>query len=46
MKKTAPKGAGKAAMKQDRILDKKMTPRQLMADISADKKLLATKKKK
>jgi hypothetical protein len=34
------------AMKQDKKLDKKMTPAQLREDIKADKKLLSTKAKK
>ena len=41
--KAPKKGAGKAAMQADKLLDKKMTPAQMRQDISADRKLLASK---
>ena len=44
--KAAKKTSKSNVMKQDKALDKKMTPKQLASDIQADKKLLKQKLQK
>lgn len=40
------KSTNSAAVKQDKKIDKKLTPRELKADIKSDRALLAAKVKK
>jgi len=40
------KSKNSAAIKQDKKIDKKLSPKELKADIASDRKLLAAKVKK